>query len=40
MRLLRTLGGWFEIANVDELLQSIAGRPAGPEFRLGALATA
>ena len=40
VRLLRTLGGWFEIANVDELLQSIAGRPAGPEFRLGALATA
>ena len=40
VRLLRTLGGWFEIANVDELLQSIAGRPAGPEFRLGTLATA
>jgi hypothetical protein len=40
VRLLRTLGGWFEIANVDELLQSIAGRPAEPEFRLGALATA
>jgi hypothetical protein len=40
VRLLRTLGGWFEIANVDELLQSIAGLPAGPEFRLGALATA
>jgi hypothetical protein len=40
VRLLRTLGGWFEMANVDELLQSIAGRPAGPEFRLGALATA
>jgi hypothetical protein len=28
VRLLRTLGGWFEIAHVDELLQSIAGRPA------------
>jgi hypothetical protein len=40
VRMMRTLGGWFEIANVDELLQSIAGRPAGPEFRLGALATA
>ena len=26
--LLRTLAGWFEIANVDELLQSLAG-PAG-----------
>jgi hypothetical protein len=40
VRLLRTLGAWFEVANVDELLQSIAGRPAGAEFRLGALATA
>ncbi len=39
VRLLRTFAGWFEIANVDELLQSIAGRPAEPEFRLGALAT-
>jgi hypothetical protein len=38
--LLRTLAAWFEMANVDELLQSIAGRPAGAEFRLGALATA
>jgi hypothetical protein len=40
VRLLRTLGAWFELANVDELLQSIAGRPAGAEFRLGMLATA
>jgi hypothetical protein len=40
VRLLRALGAWFELANVDELLQSIAGRPAGAEFRLGALATA
>ena len=40
VRLLRTLGAWFEVANVDELLQSIAGLPAGAEFRLGALATA
>jgi len=40
VRLLRTLGAWFEMANVDELLQVIAGRPADPEFRLGALATA
>jgi len=38
--LLRLLAGWFEIANVDELLQAEAGRPAGPEFQLGALATA
>jgi len=40
VRLLRTLGAWFELANVDELLQSMAGRPAEAEFRLGALATA
>jgi len=40
VQLLRTLGAWFELANVDELLQSIAGRPAGAEFRLGTLATA
>jgi hypothetical protein len=38
--LLRALAGWFELANVDELLQSAAGRPADDEFRLGALATA
>ena len=38
--LLRLLAGWFEIANVDELLQAQAGRPAEPEFQLGALATA
>ena len=40
VRLLRTLAGWFELANVDELLQTMAGRPAGGEFQLGALATA
>ena len=40
VRLLRTLAGWFELANVDELLQTRPGRPAGEEFRLGALATA
>jgi hypothetical protein len=40
VRLLRTLGAWFELANVDELLQVIAGQPADPEFRLGTLATA
>ncbi len=38
--LLRLLAGWFEIANVDELLQALTGRPAGPEYQLGALATA
>jgi hypothetical protein len=40
VRLMRTLAGWFELANVDELLETMAGRPAGGEFRLGALATA
>lgn len=38
--LLRLLAGWFEIANVDELLLALAGRPPGPPFDLGALATA
>ena len=38
--LLRVLAGWFEIANADELLQAFAGRPVGPVFELGALATA
>jgi hypothetical protein len=38
--LLRRLAGWFEIANVDELLQAMAGRQAGQMFQLGALATA
>jgi hypothetical protein len=38
--LLRLLAGWFEIANVDELLHGLAGRPMGAEFQLGALATA
>lgn len=38
--LLRLVAGWFEIANVDELLQGLAGRPMGTEFQLGALATA
>lgn len=40
LRLLRVLSAWFEVANVDELLQSMAGRPTDAEFRLGALATA
>jgi hypothetical protein len=38
--LLRLLAAYFEIANVDELLQTLAGRPSDPEFQLGALATA
>lgn len=40
VQLLRTLAGWFELANTDELLEAMAGQPAAPEFRLGALATA
>ena len=40
LRLLRPLAGWFEIANIDELLESIVGRRAGDQFELGALATA
>ena len=38
--MLRTLGAWFEIANVDEMMRVFAGLPADAEFRLGALATA
>ena len=39
-QLMRPLAGWFEIANVDELLQRLAGRPPGDIFELGSLATA
>ena len=42
VRLLRTLGGWFEIANVDELQTALAasawrdpGRPTAQAIRLG-----
>ena len=38
--MLRALAAWFELANVDEMLAALAGRPAGAEFELGALATA
>jgi hypothetical protein len=38
-RMLRLLAGWFEIANVDDLLQRLAGRPAEEPLQLGALAT-
>lgn len=38
--MLRLLTGWFEIANVDEHLAALAGRPSEPPYRLGALATA
>lgn len=40
VQLLRVLAGWFELANADELLQEMSGRPADAPFRLGALATA
>jgi len=37
--MLRTLTGWFEIANTDELLDGLTGGVPGPTFQLGALAT-
>ena len=40
VRLLRALAGWFELANVEELLEAMAGRPVEADFALGALATA
>jgi hypothetical protein len=40
VRLLRSLGAWFEVANVDELLQGMTGGQPGSEFQLGALAIA
>jgi hypothetical protein len=40
VRLLRSLSAWFEVANVDELLQGMTGGRAGSEFQLGALAIA
>lgn len=40
LSLMRPLAGWFEIANVDELIEELEGRPAGARFELGALATA
>ena len=40
LSLMRPLAGWFEIANIDELIEGLAGRPADGRFDLGALATA
>lgn len=40
VRALRILGGWFEIANVDEHLARINGRAAENPYRLGVLGTA
>jgi hypothetical protein len=37
---LRALAGWFEIANIDGLLDTFSGVAAAPPFRLGSLATA
>ncbi|WIY00515.1 hypothetical protein QRX60_41730 [Amycolatopsis mongoliensis] len=37
---MRLLAGWFEVANVLELLRSLHGAEAGPAYRLGTLATA
>jgi hypothetical protein len=39
-RTLRLLAGWFEIANVDEHLQQLAGRAGEQPYRLGVLAAA
>jgi hypothetical protein len=39
-RRLRTLAGWFEIADIDALVDEMHGAPATPPFRLGALSTA
>jgi hypothetical protein len=38
--MLRLLAGWFEIANVDEVLHRLSGGAGEEPFRLGALATA
>jgi hypothetical protein len=38
--MLRLLAGWFEIADLDELLQRLAGKTPEEPFHLGALATA
>jgi hypothetical protein len=37
---IRVLAGWFELANLDEHVRRVTGGEAGPEYRLGALATA
>ncbi|WP_405087816.1 hypothetical protein [Microbispora sp. NBC_01389] len=38
-QMMRLIARWFEIANVDELMCRLSGRPAEPEFVLGSLAT-
>ena len=37
---LRVLAGWFELANVDELMRALDGAPSEPPYRMGTLATA
>jgi len=37
---LRLLAGWFEAGNIGEHARALAGYPAAPPYRLGALATA
>ena len=39
-QLMRVLAGWFEIANVEEMLDRMAGRPPEASFELGSLQTA
>jgi hypothetical protein len=36
----RSLAGWFEIANVEDLLRGLAGGPRPQPYRLGRLAVA
>jgi hypothetical protein len=38
--ILRTLAGWFEIANIEQHIGQMAGRPAQPPYHLGSLAVA
>ncbi|HTZ30582.1 MAG TPA: hypothetical protein VMC83_41725 [Streptosporangiaceae bacterium] len=40
LSLMRPLAGWFELANIDELIEDLDGRAGGQRFELGALATA
>jgi hypothetical protein len=37
---LRVLAGWFEVADVDEILRDMAGQDAAPRYSLGSLSTA
>lgn len=37
---LRAVAGWFEIANTDELVRTLAARSSAPAYRLGTLGSA